>query len=507
MSRGSYLLSSLSIVFYFLLIGTWISLPDEYILNFVLICLSTASTVGAILLNRRKFHKFYSSSSFRSFVSSLISVIVLFCILALVNFIGFKNPFQWDASREKHHTLSEYSKKVLKKFETPVTAKIFSGKNGMIPIKKILELYNLHDSTLEIEMIDIERMPGRALLYNVKKSGTIMLSYGERTQYIEVINEKTITDALNRLLVKRVPVVYFTNSHGEIDLFLDENEGGSALLDFLKKADIIVKTLPELNVTLKPKDLHLLVVWGPKLEFSEKEILFLKKHFKDGKPLMIALDPQFGTLRTPKLRDLLEEYGLIVHNDIIVDISSSITGSHGTIPVVATYDKTHSITKGFTGPLFFPLASSIEIVNRKGMLGRYTPLLMSAVAPYSWSEKKSDQFFNDEIKFDKGIDREGPQIFSLAYEEKNSKKLIVFGNSTFLTNTYEKFQKHFLFFLNSVIWEIEGGSLLSFDRPMIEEGIVFIGRVKLGLIFYSTVIFLPLILLSMSFGMYRRRTM
>jgi hypothetical protein len=80
-----------------------------------------------------------------------------------------------------------------------------------------------------------------------------------------------------------------------------------------------------------------------------------------------------------------------------------------------------------------------------------------------------------------------------------------FGNSTFVLNAYQKFGANYAMFINTLSWLIDEDRLISFDLPVIQNEPMFISPQQMGIIFYFSVLFSPLVLFGVSIYMYRRK--
>ncbi|MFZ8934896.1 MAG: hypothetical protein ACO2ZP_13465 [Bacteriovoracaceae bacterium] len=93
----------------------------------------------------------------------------------------------------------------------------------------------------------------------------------------------------------------------------------------------------------------------------------------------------------------------------------------------------------------------------------------------------------------------------MATLESDQSRLLVIGNARFVLNGYNTFGQNFLLALNSLSWVTYQDRLISFNLPSIKDEPVFISSPQLGVIFYFSVIFLPLSLFGASVFFYRRR--
>lgn len=509
----SWMITVLSVVnalLYLVVIGLWISIPDELTLNIATTVVALVFTSVLILTNRRRFYDFYMSKFFKKFTSAFLSIFLVAIILGFVNFLAFKNAFMWDVTKNQVHSLTEETYGVLNSIESKVEVRVFSLKKDYESIRALLELFRLRKNNIEITFIDAELKPQLLKEVGISKVPALEIKVGDKARVIDELSELAITNALTIASRKNNPSVYFITGHGEIDLSSSENEGGAQLKALLEAKTISVKTLNLRESSEIPADAQVLVLWGPKEAFFDKEIDLIKDFIDKGGRVLFGIDPDFNGEGPVKLKKLLADYGLKVNNDLIIDRIKHANGSQGTVPVIHKYDPKHPITKEFKGTVFLPLASSVsDIATTNGMAPKWHLLGQSNKYPASWGEMNREELISLEVSFNEGVDNKGPLGYFAAFEneisESKSSRIIAFGNSTFVINTYKKFPKNFILFLNSLNWLIGEERLITFNIAGIEEKPIFMSENQIGVIFYFTVIFCPLLLLVIAFALYKRR--
>jgi len=190
----------------------------------------------------------------------------------------------------------------------------------------------------------------------------------------------------------------------------------------------------------------------------------------------------------------------------VVDRKNFVNGSNGSIPLVEAYNLEHPITHDFKGQTFFPLVSSLEeipVALTKDN-GKLYSLMSSTAFPDSWGETDVKEIAAQKISYSANKDKPGPLSLGFAYESGHN-KAVIFGNSTFVLNAYQKFGPNYLLFLNSLSWLVDEDRLISFNLPIIQSEPVFISQQQMGIIFYFSVLFSPILLFGLSFYMYRRK--
>ncbi len=493
------ILYSISVLLFIVTSIVWIAIPEEKILNISILVLTLALSLAIIIIDKERFKKYYQSSQFKHFSNALISAFLIFFILGIVNYLFFKHPFFWDLSRNRFNTLTSQTIQVLRQAKGTIEAKVFARKNESRDILKLLEMYRMEKSDINIEFIDVDLRPDLVKKYEIAYSETILFEYNGRSQKVIAKNELATTNGIIKVTREKDPIIYYSIGHQEGDLYRKDKDGFSTLHELLTSAlyDVVPVNLAQFSEI--PKDIKFLMIWGPRTAFFDKEIEVIDRFLSRGGRLIIALDPYFSKDIFKPLRDMLQKQGIIISNDLVVDSINHFQGSNGSIPIVKEFDGKHPITASFKGPIFFPLTSSVE----QGKEGKFTVLAKTTQFPASWAEKSSKEIKTGNLTFNQDQDLKGPASVVAAYEGVG--KILAFGNSNFVVNGYGKFGQNFMFLLNGINWSVDEGRLIAFDNTLILNEPVFIGSPQLGVIFYFSVVFAPLVLFGMAIYFYRRR--
>ena len=198
---------------------------------------------------------------------------------------------------------------------------------------------------------------------------------------------------------------------------------------------------------------------------------------------------------------------MIIRNDMVIDRKNFVNGSNGSIPLVDHFDHDSEITKNFKGQVFFPLVSSLEPIPDQivpDVKGTVKSLVASTPFPDSWGETSLKEMASQSMSFTQGEDQPGPLNLALTFESENN-RIAVFGNSSFVLNAYSKFGSNYAFFLNTLSWVVGEDRLISFNLPIVQSEPIFISAPQMGIIFYFSVLFSPLVLFGLAIFMYRRK--
>lgn len=497
----------INILLYLCSIALWLSITEETVLNLSVTIFAIGLTVGLLIKNKEQFTHFYSSKYFQQLSSYLLTAFLIFFLLGLVNYLAYKNPLSLDLSPQKINSLSEKSKTIIRNGKD-VTITVFSRASNFRQLDAFLELYRLENNDLEIKMVDAEINPILVKKYGVTKIPTLHFQKGNQQKSITELSELSITNAIYQVTTGTIPEIYITTGHGEIDFNNQENEGASVLLQQIKNSNINVSFVSLTEIGNIPDNIKALIIWGPNSSFFEAELGIINDYLNRGGNLMIAIDPQLNTDNNTLLRDWLgKEWGISLDNNIMIDRLKNIKGSNGTVPILAQFDKEHPITKNINHVIFFPIASAVGIVSEPHEKNKNLTLLARSMPyPAAWAEYSLGEIVTQNPKFNQDSDVEGPLAYVAALEHQKN-RLLVYGNSSFVINTYQKFPKNAGFFLSGLSWLLDREEMITLDSPVVEEKPVFINQHQIGLFLYFSVLFLPLILIAIAiFFFWKKRT-
>lgn len=501
----SLTLSSINIILYLLMIALWLSIPDELWLCLSLTLFNLSLSLMLAFIHRQAVVIWIRSHWFKNFTSSLVSLFLFFCILGLINYLAYKTPIAWDLHFAKVNSLAAQTKQVLASLEGPVEVTLFANKEQGPAIRALVELYRLEKSDLMITQIDPEIRPDLVQKYGVTRDNTVVMEKNGRRELVQTFNELHLTNALIRLGRESDPVLCFSSGSNEEDLQGQEATGLSQFRDLLYKNSYKVEEVILPRLSELPEDCRALVILGPKLTLRKESLGVIQKFLEQGKGVFIALNPNLNEDHQPAMREWLKKWGVSLHNDLVIDKASHVSGSDGTIPLVNSFISKHPIVKNFSGVVFFPLTSSLEL--KGGIDLKMDPLVSTSSFPESWAERSVDSLIAGEVNYDESDDLPGPIILMAATEStQNQGRLVVSGNASMLANSYANYGMNGLLVLNALSWLVKEDRLIAFESAAIKDEPVFINAHQMGLIFYVSVIFLPLLFFSLAFYVYRRRS-
>jgi len=407
--------------------------------------------------------------------------------------IAARHNARFDLTPDREHTLTDATHEVLARLDQDVEITVFY--NGQEPARRreaasLLERYREARRRIRVRMYDLDRSPGLAKRLGVSRYNTGVLE-GERRIPLSLIDEKEITSALMYLVDPVERVVYFTVEHGEHDPFNpDERRGYTKIARELEAEHYAVRRLEGLGAHGVPPDATAVVAAGPRTDFEPDELATLRRYLAGGGAIVFLVDP--GT--PPHLAAFLEEYGLLVGNDIVVDQRNTLLGADSFMPRIP-YINQSAFPRPPDLPVVVAEAQSIALGGeRPGITGVY----LASSTEDSWADVGQDSLRGGTPLFSRDQDHRGPvPVAALARvgDESTIQRggVITIGDADFASNLYLGILGNRDFFL-AVIDLLTHRELHGVLRPVQPGGAlspISLTARQSSLVFWTTVV-LPL---------------
>ncbi len=505
-------LNSVGLALLFTGLAAWRIWPHQKAAPFVLAGLGLAAVVAYVVLNLSSLKKGFNRKSFLYSGNLLLVVVLVLGILVLANYFFSKHHSRADFTASKLHSLSDQSIKVLKALKKDISIKAFfrEGNFARGTLESLLKIYAYESPKIKYEFIDPDKNPGLVKRYEITQDGTTVFESGDKDGRITTTSEEDVTNAVIKLTREKKKVIYFLEGHGEASIEESGDGGYSGVKSDIEKLGYEVKKQTLALSEGFPSDCAVLVVPGPKKGLLPNEIETIGKYIGRGGRVLFMIDPETD----PGLSPLLARYGVQLRDDLIVDTVSRLLGGDYFMPVVSEYE-VHEITKGFRYATFFPYARSVEASETKPEGAILT--VIAKTSPNSWSERQLDQ---KQVKFDKDVDGPGPVSLALvetlkakaevqnaeaAGAEAPEARLAVVGDSDFVSNRYLGLSGNANFFLNTVNWLTEEADLISIQPRTSSPRTIQMSPSQGRLLFFVSVILLPLAVLVLGVAVWLRR--
>jgi ABC-type uncharacterized transport system involved in gliding motility auxiliary subunit len=487
--------------------------PRTRILFYGLVVLGIAAIAAYIGLHAGELKEGLKRKSFLYSSNLLLLVVVVLGILVLFNVLGARHHKRFDFTQAKLHSLSDQSIKVAKALRGDITIKAFFREGNMSRgrMEDLLKIYSYHSPRIKYEFIDPDKNPGLIKRYEITTDGTTILEAGDKDTRITATTEEDLTNAIIKVTREKKKVIYFLEGHGEPSTETSDENGYSFAKDDLVKLSYDVKKLTLALPETFPKDCAALVIPGPKKDLLPTELETIQKYLEGGGRVYFMVDPQ----EAPGLTPYLEKLGFKLQNDIIID-QPSIFGGDYLMPMMSGLEY-HEITRNFRYATIYPLARSVDVIDPKPD-DIQTSQVLGKTSDYAYLKKDfalKEKMTLKEIAFDPKKDKRGP-IPMAALASLKAKtgpdgkslpegRLVVFGDSDFVSNRFYNYQGNGNLFLNALNWLTEEADLISIAPKTSNPRTIQLTPSQGKLVFWVSVILLPLAVLSFGVSIWVRR--
>jgi ABC-type uncharacterized transport system involved in gliding motility auxiliary subunit len=445
--------------------------------------------------------------------NSLLMAVAVLGILGLVNVMANRAPFEQrlDLTANKQFTLSDQSVEILRQLPTPVSVTgyfVDMDRSQRETAESLLKQYQAAaPGKLSYDFVDPEQRPSQAQQDGVRQSGTVVFHMADQKQTATNPAEQDFTAALLKLANPTPRKVYFTTGHGERDTSRPDEAGYSTLLTLLQRENMTADTVNLLTARKVPDDATVLVIAAPSNPFMDDEKKAIQDYLAAGGSLMLLFD-----LKTnPQVADFVSQWNVQVKMDPVIDPASSLPQDPLT-PIVSRYIF-HDITKNMNGVFTVWPVTATLIFPKDQAEGVFTAPLVEST-DRSWSESSLDEEIQaQKVQFDQGKDTQGP-ITLMGVIEANAAqqppvdpnnpqappkktRVVVVADADFVSNQVLRLQSgNPDLFVNSMNWLTASEQLISIrPKDNAPRQIVLTGS-QANLLFWSSAVFLPLIVLA-----------
>ena len=337
--------------------------------------------------------------------------------------------------------------------------------------------------------------------------------------------EYQITSFIQELTIKDKKKIGFVTGHGEKSLQMEyaglktELAKQFEVSDLSGAANISGKTAPTtLNI---PDDETAIVVAGPSTEMNDAEKKVIADFIAKGKSALFLVDmdtisPQTltATANTNNLADFLSSnYGVTVNPDVVYDLRSNETVNFGNFMLPYPFwiraqnaSPQSPIMNKITG-VTMPWASSISVdggkVSEAGF--KETDLLKT-------TKSAGTQDFSASLMPDSNFSQSnlGEKTMAVGLEKNNGAKIVIAGNSNFLTDQFvNNSPDNLSFAIGSLSWLAQEQSLAGIKiKNNGQQKMTFDNQSEVGVVKFGNLAFVFILPLAYgAFRIYRRRKM
>ena len=408
---------------------------------------------------------FFGQRTIKYGSNALTAIVLALGILAAINFLTMRYYARFDLTERGLHTLSDQTVSLLSNLDNDLTVVAFYREAGRAQYEPLLKQYAYHSRGFSYRFVDPDKEPMETRRYMVARDRVSVIEYGNKEERIFDNTEMALTNAIARVTGGAQHIVYFVGGHDEPHIDDPSERGFRQVKQHLINGNFDVRPpLVLAQMQQVPRDCQLLIVAGPKTAFFPAEVDAIGAYLNEGGAAIFLLDPLVDTGLEPVLR----KWGVGVRNDFIVDQSNVLPGADFSVPVTADYGR-HPITERHSGLMtFFPLVRSMERLSVQPG-SEVVPLVISS--PRSWGETNLNALTQrrpDDIVYTAGEDTPGPLWMGMAVlgppvlardaptdRRQPRTRLVVFGDSDFITNQFVDVAGNGDLFMNAANWLVD----------------------------------------------------
>ncbi|MCK5178155.1 MAG: GldG family protein [Candidatus Omnitrophica bacterium] len=439
-------------------------------LNAALAILGAASLLICFVRVRSLLPKTFSSSRWKKYALFIVLIVLWSVLFVEINFFAYRHNVRWDLTKAQQHTLTQTTQDLIEGLGQEVRLTAF---HVGIPPKYLEDLFReyarVSSGKIVTEIIDPIVQIGYAAQFGNVISGRekkVFVQSGKEQREIDfterALSEEQLTNAIVRV-TRKIRRAYFLIGHNEYNIYEDGDEGLKVFEAMLLTNNVISQRLMLGIKGAIPEDCDVLIVAGAKSHLTQKEEEIIQAYLKDGGDALFLIEQVAVTTpdnplteeqktKNPSLNSILNDWGINIADDIVVDLSSHASGDIGS-PATRNYMAHKSIVRDLDYT-FFVRPRSISIKRGRRPSVRVAPLILTASDEDSWGETNRTL----QVKFDAGVDRSGPVPIAFAIWEPREEgeasdtRIIVITDADFLTNVFIGQYSNARLGLNAVSW-------------------------------------------------------
>ena len=413
-------------------------------MNVVLAFAGVAIILLTAIWNRREVIEWLRDPRGVFAVTTGISVALFVAALAMVNIVVWYNPWSVDLTASGRNEVSDETRDMLARLDTPVVLRQFGRTVGM---DQLLRSFQRESRLLRIEVADPDRDRDQAIHYGISRSGMVAVLSGETFRTIDEPSEQALVTAILQVTSERQRAVCFVTGHGERGLSDAGAAGLSTLNAILEGSNYKPQPISLLEGEV-PDDCEAVIVAGAREPYTADEIARFIRYADARGRVAILLEPD----PAPSFEAFLRPRGIDPGDGRILDASGagSSLGLGATAPLAITYPD-HPITRAFGRPTFYDGARPLHVLAHAEYGGRPTALAETSERSFATTRRETI------IGFDETRDQRGPLAVAAATSLRSGSpddeaRIAVFGDSDFIANPGLRFNGNRDIFLRALSW-------------------------------------------------------
>lgn len=476
-------------------------------------------------------------------IMSGVTVVMVIAMLAAVNFVAYKSGKEYDLTREGIYTLSDQSRGILERLQTDVQVLAFYGPHEptQLAVQERLQRFADHSDKFTFRVVDPQARLDLVEEYSITETGPrLVITARGQDARVKDASEEQVTNAIIKVTEQSSKTVYFLTGHGEVDIEDSTSpEGHRLMADAIRAEGYKVETLslikpasggsgesPEsvgIDVTAKdaapvqdqggtpmaapteveglevPAGVSVLVVAGARALLFEPEVKAIDAYLGRGGRVIVMIDP----LSKNGLEGLLARWKIALHDDLVVDTNplNRLLNLGPAAPMLTPTENKHPTTRDLTAAVVMPTARSMSIAS--GGTAGVDVITIVEGGESAWGETN----YSGESATRDDDDHAPPVhtvlVATKAYGQEPAQleaRLMVFGDSDWVSNRYFEMQGNTDFFLNSIGWLAAEEERISIRPKTRAASRLFLSGEQMSQLSFFSMDLLPVLLVAIGLG-------
>lgn len=427
-------------------------------------------------------------------------------LVGLVAWLSSQYIYQADWTAGARNSVSDATRELLNALDGPLRVTAYVVDDALLHrrIETRIGRLQRYKRDLQLRFVNPDLAPDEAREAGVRRSGQLIFEANGRRAVADDLAERSLAQALQRLVRREDRWVVFLEGHAERDIRDDAHPGYSKLAATLRHSGLIIQGLNLIRSPVVPDNTVVLVIAAPQSQLLSGEVQAVADYVDRGGNLLWLHDPG----DPGSLGRVADQLGVRFVEGVLVDANPKLRVLLGikhpaVIPVVEYPDTV--LTRRIKSQSLFPFAQAIDA----GASGRWKMEPFLLTLPRAWSE--TGALTGAEISFSSTDgDTAGPLplgVMLTREHEGHGQRVVVVGDSDFMANGYLGNGANLELGLNIFNWLSEDEALISIAPHSAPDTRLELGETQLIVIAGFFLVLLPagLLLTGLAIRLSRRR--
>ena len=325
------------------------------------------------------------------------------------------------------------------------------------------------------------------------------------------MGEAVLTSALIQLTRKTPGAVAFLSGHGEKSPDDASERGASAVAKELSRNGwtVVPHVVTPGASAAFPSEVTVVVVAGPQTPLSNEDLQALTGVVDRGGGILFLLDPGIKT----GLDTFLYPWDVRLGDDLVIDLQDHLASADPSALYVKKFNQDHPIGKGMgTLAAVLPTARRVAVNAVQPNPSVFTCNFMHT-SGNSWAVTPKPG--TERLSLDRKKDHRGPISLGIACERSEASagpgqptrqgRIVVIGNSGFISNQYVDMAGNMNLFLNCADWMAGRQDLISVRPKVVDARFMQLTLRQTQTAFWLSLVVVPLGSVLVGLVMLRRR--